>query len=461
MAKKLWGGRFKKAIDKDFLEFQKSIGYDYLLAEEDILHSLVHVAALLSAGILKKGEAQKLSSALEEIQDQLKNKKFSPDKDAEDIHSDIHAKVEAKVGKLAAKLHTLRSRNDQIVFDEKVYCIRKTAELMKQLNEMFSSFVFLLGKNKIKEKFIGYTHTQRAQVISFGDYVLGFCGMFYRDSYRLTRFSENINPSIGAGALTGSSLRKEDYNKAITAILSRLRSDTTIRSTVNPLDNISDRDFIIEFLSILSLIQMHLSRLAEDLILYSTTEFNFIDLPEEFCTGSSLMPHKKNPDFLELVRGYTGRIYGNLVSVLTTMKGLPLTYNRDMQLDKEPLFSSVKIVQDELRIMTRFLKGIKLKTAVIQKALEDKKLYATELAEFLVCEKKVPFQEAHEAVGKLIRHAEDRGEKIEDISDSNLKIFHPCLNQAIIKKVMTPEYAIKSKRSFGREFPRQSILKSR
>ena len=451
MAKKLWGGRFKKEIDKDFFEFQKSIRYDYKLAEYDIAHSVIHISALRNAGLLKNAELMKLSATLKEILKEIKEGRFTPDFDSEDIHTYIQNAIEKKVGPLALKLHTLRSRNDQIAFDERYYCIEKTVDIGKALIGLFKSLLFL-AKCDIRQKFIGYTHTQKAQIIYFRDYLFALSHMFQRDSDRLVRFFENLFIYIGAGALTGSALSRENYNKAIKE-LPYVKDRTKIKTTENPIDNVSDRDFAIEFLSILSIIQMHLSRLAEDLILYSTKEFNFIDLPEEFCTGSSLMPHKKNPDFLELVRGNTGKVYGNLMSILTTMKGLPLTYNRDMQLDKEPLFSSVEVVETELKIMAKFIKGIKLNTKVIEKALEDESLYATDLAEFLVY-KGVPFKEAHTLVGKLVRDADDKGKKIKEMKDKELKQYHYAFNKTIIQKVMNAGYSVKSKKTFIRRIPK-------
>lgn len=447
MAKKLWGGRFKKEIDKDFFEFQKSIQYDYKLARYDIYHSLIHTVALKNAGILKNSECKKLSLALKEISNEIKKGKFKPDFNSEDIHTDIQNAIEKKVGALALKLHTLRSRNDQIAFDERYYCIEKTVDIARALNGLLKSLLFL-AKYYIRQEFIGYTHTQRAQIIYFYDYLFALSDMFKRDADRSARFFENLFIYIGAGALTGSALSRENYNKAIKDV-----NMTKIKTTENPIDNVSDRDFAIEFLSILSIIQMHLSRLAEDLILYSTKEFNFMDLPEEFCTGSSLMPHKKNPDFLELVRGNTGKVYGNLMSILTTMKGLPLTYNRDMQLDKEPLFSSVEVVETELKIMAKFIKGIKLNTEVIDVALKDESLYATDLAEFLVY-KGVPFKEAHTLVGKLVRDADDKGKKIKEMKDEELKQYHSALNETIIQKVMNAGYSVKSKNTFIRRIPK-------
>lgn len=453
MAKKMWGGRFKNEIDRDFFEFQKSIHYDYKLAQYDIYHSLIHVCALKNAGILKDSEWKKLASSLKEIQTQIEEGRFKPDFNSEDIHTDIQNAIERKAGALALKLHTLRSRNDQIAFDERYYCIEKITDIGKALIGLLKSLLFL-AKYDIRQKFIGYTHTQGAQIIYFCDYLFALSDMFQRDSDKLARSFENLFISIGAGALTGSALSRENYNKAIKELAYiKAGSMTKIKTTENPIDNVSDRDFAIEFLSILSIIQMHLSRLAEDLILYSTKEFNFIDLPEEFCTGSSLMPHKKNPDFLELVRGNTGRVYGNLMSLLITMKGLPLTYNRDMQLDKEPLFSSVEVVEAELKIMAKFIKGIKLNTKVIEKALEDESLYATDLAEFLVY-KGVPFKEAHTLVGKLVRGAYDKNKKIKEMKDKELKQYHSALNETIIQKVMNAEYSVKSKKTFIRKNPK-------
>ncbi|MDO8749126.1 MAG: argininosuccinate lyase [Candidatus Omnitrophota bacterium] len=435
MAKKLWGGRFKKEIDIDFFEFQKSIQYDYRLALYDVTHSQIHILALKDAGILTPKEEKKLHFALQEIYTEIKENKFKPNLQSEDIHTEIQNRVEKKVGKLADKLHTLRSRNDQIAFDEKFYCRKQSLEIEKLILEVIKSFLEL-SRRYIGFSIVGYTHTQRAQKVDFKDYLGSFVCIFERDRKRCDDFSNKIVASLGSGAFKGTILTKH-YDNALQGIIKKLALDETIKlqTVENPLEHVSDRDFIVEFLSILSILQMHLSRFAEDMILFSTQEFNFVDLPEEFCTGSSLMPHKKNPDFLELVRGYTGRIYGNLMALLTIMKGLPLTYNRDMQLDKEPLFSSVDIIKDELKILARFIKGIKLNEKVIEKALEDESLYTVDLAEYLVKEKKIPFAQAHEIIGKVIRYAEDNKCKIKDMEDSLLNTFSAHLNHKIIKEI--------------------------
>ncbi|MFH2137053.1 MAG: argininosuccinate lyase [Candidatus Omnitrophota bacterium] len=453
MAKKLWGGRFKKPIDKDFEEFSKSIQYDYKLAEYDIYHSKIHTLTLQKSGILTLEEAKKILQALNSISEAVKKGAFKPDNTSEDIHTAIQNLLEKKVGNLALKLHTLRSRNDQIVFDMKWYCKSESVKLMKMLFDILESFAEAATQYK-EQAFLGYTHTQRAQVIRYYDYLMAFHNVFNRDLNRVSQFYDNTVAYIGAGALAGSSLSKEAYDQAITQFLDKEKVLTkVVKQVENSLDNVSSRDFIIEFLSILAIIQTHLSRFSEDMILYSTQEFNYVDLPEEFCTGSSLMPHKKNPDFLELVRGYTGQVNGSLVAVLTTMKGLPLSYNRDMQLDKEPLFSSVDIIKNELKIMAKFIKGIKLNKKVIAQALEDECLYATELAEFLVYEK-VAFKDAHDIVGRLIRYSQDKNIKIKEMPDKLLRTFHRALNQKDIKKIMTPEHAIKSKKSINRKKPK-------
>ena len=386
MSKNLWGGRFKKAIDQDFFNFQKSIHYDHKLVEYDLYHSIIHVSALREAKILNASEAKRLTSALNDIAREVMTNTFKPNPNAEDIHTDIHNRVTKKLGDLAQKLHTLRSRNDQVVFDEKWYCYKEGIYILGELNILLTALNHL--GTRYKHIYLpGYTHTQRAQVVSFFNYTGAFFAMFERDFERIDMFVKRSSIYIGSGALAGSAIPKAAYSEAIKKFLAKIKYESKhgrSETVKNSLDNVASRDFVIEFLSILSMLQMHLSRMAEDFILYSTREFSFFDLPEEYCTGSSLLPHKKNPDFLELVRGNTGRIYGNLMSVLTTMKGLPLTYNRDMQLDKEPLFSSTETIKEELKISAGLINGLILNEDKIHKALEDEDLYATELVEFLV-----------------------------------------------------------------------------
>jgi argininosuccinate lyase len=447
MAEKLWGGRFKKQLDNEFYLFQKSIQYDHKLAMYDIYHSMIHISALVHTKVLKVEEAHKLEMGLLAILKEIKAGKFKYDPLSEDIHTEIQNRLEKKHKSIALKMHSFRSRNDQIVFDEKYYCIHQGLEIGRLLANVFVSLFGLAEKYK-DNFFVGYTHTRRAQVIKFSNYILSFGRMLERDLKQLEYYCKNTEIFLGSGALAGSFIKKEDYDKAIKEFIRKYSQDFPfkISLTRNSLDNVSSRDFIIEFLSILAILQTHLSRLAEDFILYSTKEFNYLDLPEEFCTGSSHMPHKKNPDFLELVRGYTGRVHGNLLAILTTMKGLPLTYNRDMQLDKEPLFSTVEIVKSELSILSRFLKGVKINTLQVDKALEDESLYATELAEHLVG-KGLPFKTAHEVIGKLIRYSEEKNIKLTDIVDKILQDFSPHLNKKEIKKIFSPVFAVQTKHS--------------
>lgn len=456
MSKKLWGGRFKKEINQEFFDFQKSIHYDYKLAQYDVCHSLIHLGALLQAKILKKNEYNKLIKVLVSLLTEIRTGKFVFSPQAEDIHTDIQNRVEKKVGKLANKLHSLRSRNDQIVFDEKWYCFHEAVGLLISLNDLLDALEEL--SKKYKDCHLpGYTHTQRAQVVGFSDYIGAFFSMFTRDFERLDAYLRNIRIAIGSAALAGSSLSHDYYTKAIKDFMRIWQSNATqspLEIAQNSLDNVASRDFVVELLCILAMLQMHLSRMAEDFILYSTSEFRFFDLPEEFCTGSSLMPHKKNPDFLELVRGYTGRINGNLVAMFTLMKGLPLTYNRDMQLDKEPLFSSVEILGKELLIMKEFIKGIKINKERIKEVLKDESLYATELVEFLVYQG-VAFKDAHTIIGRLVRYSIDNKKFIRDLNDNTLKKFHSKLSHEQIVKIMCSDYAVSSKKSTSRKLPQR------
>lgn len=446
MAKKLWGGRFSKPIDPDFERFSRSIHYDAVLAEYDVLHSILHVRALNSAELLTDKESAELLAALNILMNEIKDGKFDPSPDEEDIHSAVQNILEARVGKLALKLHTLRSRNDQIAFDVKLYAFSSALELWEALTAIVRSYIDLAETYKTAP-FIGYTHTQRAQIVLFADHCRAYAAMFDRDRERIEDYLDHVKVRIGAGALAGSSIPHQAYTAAIKA--QDPEDSLKIRVVENSLEHVADRDFVIELLSISSMIQMHLSRFAEDMILYSTAEYDYIDLPEPFCTGSSLMPHKKNADLMELVRGKTGDIYGSLLSLLVTMKGLPLTYNRDMQLDKEPLFRTIDTLLDELDQVSRMIPDIQLKEEVIAKALSDEHLYGVEIAEFLV-HQGVAFKNAHDIVGKMIKYSESNKVNIKDIPGDILTEFHPNLTSTALKEIMTPEYAVKQKRSIKR-----------
>jgi len=320
--------------------------------------------------------------------------------------------------------------------------------IFKQLQALQQGFLTLAQEYK-NDFFIGYTHTRRAQVIKFSTYIKGLSLCFTATSTGLKTFSKILYIFIGAGALAGSYIKSADYDKAVKRFMSTYCAGLPVKISVvkNPLDHVSNRDAAIMFLSCAATLQMHLSRIAEDFILYSTAEFGYLQLPEEFCTGSSHMPHKKNPDFMELIRGYTGRVYGNLVSLLVTMKGLPLTYNRDMQLDKEPLFSSVEILNDELSLLAEFVQGYKVEfRGHFKRPWLMNHCMRLNWLMFLVS-KKLAFRTAHDIIGKLIRYSEENGIKLSEIPEEVLKGFSPYLNRKELKRIMEPHFAVSTKRS--------------
>ncbi len=442
---KLWGGRFSKKTHPLVEEFTKSIHFDQKLAKYDVLGSYHHILILKKAGLLTPKEYNQLKKALVEIRESIENGSFfkNIDESFEDIHSYIQNLTEKKAGKAALKLHTCRSRNDQVVFDVKAYSLNNLGETIESLKSLIAT-IRILSKKNSKIKIPGYTHLQHAMPIALSNYLEAYVEMFWRDCKRLANAILNINLSLGAGALAGTIIQSSKYNIAASTSLSH-----PIKPSPNSIDVVSDRDFIIEILSALAITGMHLSRLSEDMILWASKEFDFIDIDDAFCTGSSLMPQKKNPDVLELVRGYSGRLYGNLVNVLVMMKGLPLSYNRDMQLDKEPLFDSFKIIQDELKVLTELFKNVKFKKDNIKKQLEDETLYATDIADYLV-KNRVAFKDAHTIIGKLIRYKLTSKKDIVKMDASELKSFHPLLTPTVVKKIINPEYSVNSKKSVKR-----------
>lgn len=394
MAKKLWGGRFSKKTDPLVEKFTSSLKTDIVLAEYDILGSIAHAKMLGKCKIISLKDSQAIVKGLNGILKSVKAGKLNVASPAEDVHTLVQNLLEKKIGAAAKRLHTARSRNDQVSLDMRMYCkdsLKKLTALMAGLNESFEIFV---KKNK-KIKIPGYTHLQHAQPISLKDYAGAYQEMLKRDIQRFKQICNRVDVlPLGSCALAGTSLPIDRKYVARQLGFSKVSANT--------LDAVSDRDFVIEILGALAIVGMHLSRLAEDLIIYATSEFDFVDIPEEFCTGSSMMPQKKNPDTLELVRGNTGRLYGNLVSLLVAMKGLPLTYNRDMQVDKPVLFDSLDIVCSQLEILSKLVKNIKFNKSAVDKQLKDPGLYATLAAENLV-KKGVAFKEAHNIIGEMIK----------------------------------------------------------
>lgn len=433
MAKKLWGGRFGKKTDPLVEEFTKSIQFDYKLAKHDLIGSIAHAQILKKASYLTTGEAVKLTKALKSVLSKVETGKFKPDSMNEDIHTNVQNEIQKMVGSLALKLHTARSRNEQVAFATKMYSKDAISKAVIDISKLASSIKEVA--DKYKGLIIpGFTHMQHAQPVWLTDYLGAYIEMLKRDVARLEHISKAMKLSLGAGALAGTPINAAKYGGT---------------TTINSLDAVSDRDFVIEILSALAILGMHLSRLSEDLIIWSTKEFDFVEIDESFCTGSSLMPQKKNPDVLELIRGYAGRLHGNLVSILTMMKGLPLTYNRDMQLDKEPLFNSFEIVSDELKVLTGLIKTLKFNKAKIEGHLEDESLYATDLVYYLV-DKGIPFINAHTIVGKLVKYSIDNEIEIKSMTDKELAKFSKKIIREDILKLFNPLVSVKSKRSIKR-----------
>lgn len=451
MAKKLWGGRFAKATDPLVEEFTRSIQYDYKLAAYDIIGSLAHIQILKNAGYLTSLEKTKLEKGLKDIGKDVESGTFKPDLSCEDIHTDIQNKLQEKVGALVMKLHTARSRNDQVAFATKMYC---KVELMK-MQEAISELDIALCETATKNSDViipGFTHMQHAQPVYLMDYLMAYGEMLKRDYDRVWIAAKNIELTMGAGALAGTPVDSAKYCVDISGYVKGKKcpgESYKLCPTVNSLDSVSDRDFVVEVLSTTAMIGMHLSRLSEDLILWSSKEFSFVSIDDAFCTGSSLMPQKKNPDVLELIRGYAGRLYGNLVSVLTMMKGLPLTYNRDMQLDKEPLFNSVEIASGELAVLSGLVRGLEFNKAKIEEHLEDESLYATDLVYYLVG-KGIPFKNAHTIVGELIKYSLDNSIEIKSMTDRELGKFSEKFKKSDIIKLLNPKVSVESKRSIKR-----------
>ncbi len=447
---KLWGGRFSKETNKLVEEFTKSIHYDYKLARYDVFGSIVHVKVLNKSKYLTDVEANKLIGALRKVGKSIKDKEYTPDPNVEDIHTDIQKKLEVEVGDLVLKLHTARSRNDQVVFATKIYCRYETAAVMKKIDILVRSIEDVCKGN---DGLIipGFTHLQHAQPVYLKDYLFAYIEMLSRDVKRLNYILKNMKITMGAGALAGTPVDAKTYSVNVQEYFTEIGLDAdVISATENSLDAVSDRDFVIEIIGALSIIGMHLSRLSEDLIIWATKEFDFVEIDDAFCTGSSLMPQKKNPDVLELIRGYAGRLYGNLVSVLTMMKGLPLTYNRDMQLDKEPLFNSFEIVSQELEVIAELIKTLKFNKDKIEEHLQDESLYATDLAYYLV-DKGVPFKEAHTIIGELVRYSAENKTDIKHIPENVLKQdFSDKIVKSELVKLFDPKVSVESKKSIKR-----------
>lgn len=389
----MWKGRFTQATADLVQQYGESISYDWRLYRHDIAGSIAHARAQLNAGLLSQDEFEAIRKGLSEILQDIEKGNFPWNRDLEDVHMNIESELTRRIGAAGAKLHTARSRNDQVATDTRLYC---RAEIDKTLGELRALQRALVGKaSEYAEVMIpGYTHLQRAQPVTVAHHLLAYVEMFDRDASRLGDCRRRLNFSpLGSGAIAGSTICLDRC-----AIAEELGFDGI---TENSMDAISDRDYVMELLFCLSLIGAHLSRLSEDLVLWNSAEFGFAVLSDAHTTGSSLMPQKKNPDVCELTRGKTGRLYGNLHAVMVAVKGLPLTYNRDLQEDKEPLFDSLDTVSLALRVNAEMIAAMKIDTERTRAAVEDPMLLATDLADYLV-KRGVPFRSAHELVGHAV-----------------------------------------------------------
>lgn len=423
---KLWGGRFKSGVNELVNTFNASISIDSRMYKEDILGSLAHVKMLGKQGIIPAKDSEKIVNGLNEILKRMENGVIHIDNSSEDIHSFIESTLTYYIGDEGKKLHTGRSRNDQVALDTKLY-VKKY--LIVVANELLNLQTVILNKAKenINTIMPGYTHMQKAQPITFAHHIMAYAEMLKRDYGRLLDCYERMNEMpLGSGALATST-----YPIDRNFVSNELGFN---KPTVNSIDSVSDRDYAIEALSALSIIMMHLSRFSEEVILWCTGEFNFVELDDAYSTGSSIMPQKKNPDVAELVRGKTGRVYGDLMTLLTVMKGIPLAYNKDMQEDKEALFDGLDTVLISIQTFTGMLDTMKIKKDVMKKAASGGFTNATDVADYLV-KKGEAFRNAHEIVGKIVLYCIDENKAIDDLSLDEFKSFSPFFEEDVYKAI--------------------------
>lgn len=420
---KLWGGRFYQSTDQRMEAFSASIDYDKRLYKHDIAGSIAHCQMLEKQKIITTSDATTIVKGLQQIQKEIETGHFAIDPALEDIHMHIEHRLAELCGDTAKKLHTARSRNDQIGVDIRMYLRDETKEILTLLFKLRQTMIDLAEKN-IHVIMPGYTHLQRAQPILIAHHFMAYYEMFSRDTERFNDAYKRIDVMpLGSAALAGTTFPIDRQFTADQLNFSKISQ--------NSIDAVSDRDFVIEFLSCASICMVHLSRLSEELILWSSKEFDFIELSDAYTTGSSIMPQKKNPDAAELTRGKCGRVFGSLISILTLMKGLPLAYNRDMQEDKEPLFDTIDTLKACLDIYCHMLPEMTLKEKQMRSACETGYLNATDLADYLV-NKNIPFREAHHISGKIVQYAIEQGKEIHDLSMSQLKQFSSVIDDDLI-----------------------------
>lgn len=418
---KLWGGRFRKEENKLMEEFNKSFDYDNVLYQKDIEGSIAHVYMQVKCDLLTKDEGKLITEGLIGIKEDIESGKLLLEGNYEDIHSFVEINLIDRIGEVGKKLHTARSRNDQVATDMRLYAKESTINIIDLIKNLKTSIKEVAHENSVIMP--GYTHLQRAQVVTFKHHLMAYYSMFDRDEKRLTNALEILDECpLGCGALAGTT---HSIDREITKEKLGFK-----RVVENYMDGVSDRDYLLELMSAFSIIMMHMSRLSEELILWSSQEFKFVEIDDLYTTGSSIMPQKKNPDGAELIRGKTGRVYGNLFGLLTVMKGLPLAYNKDMQEDKEGFFDSVNTMQMSISIMDKMIKTLKVNEENMKKAVKHGFLNATEVADYLV-NKGVAFRDAHGIVGSIVIYCEDNNKCIEDLSIDELKGFSEVFEEGI------------------------------
>lgn len=444
---KLWGGRFTKETNKLVEEFTASISFDQKLAKEDIAGSLAHVQMLGECGIIPTQDADTIKAGLLEIKKMVDQNEVEFLVEDEDIHMNIEKLLIEKIGPVGGKLHTGRSRNDQVATDMHLYLRTKTTELIKLLEDVQNSLL-VQAKENVNTLIPGYTHLQRAQPVSFAHHVMAYFWMFERDKERLIDSLKRVNwLPLGAGALAGTTFPIKRERVA------ELLGFETIYP--NSMDAVSDRDFILEFLSIGSIIMTHISRLSEELVIWSSQEFQFVELDDSFCTGSSIMPQKKNPDVPELLRGKTGRTFGNLIGLLTVLKGLPLAYNKDLQEDKEGMFDTVETLEGSLMLLAPMIESMTVNKDIMRKAINNDFSNATDIADYLV-RKGLPFRDAHEVIGKIVLYAIQKQKFLLDLSFEEYQEFSSLFEEDIYQ-VLSPEHVVAVRNSFGGTSPAQVV----
>ena len=428
MSEKLWAGRFKENTARSVEAFTSSIDVDRRLYAYDIRGSIAHCKTLAKSGIISSKEARELTAGLKKVKQEIDAHVFDYNDALEDIHTHIESRLAEIVGPVAQKLHTARSRNDQVALDVRLYLRDTVSSIIRQLGQLQKVLV-RVAKRHIETVLPGYTHLQRAQPVLLAHHLMAYYEMFSRDAERFNDCLVRINVMpLGSAALAGT---PHPIDRKYIAELLGFK-----KVSANSMDSVADRDFMIEFLSAASMCMMHLSRLSEELIIWSTAEFNFIELPDAFATGSSIMPQKKNPDVAELVRGKSGRVFGNLMAMLTIMKSLPLSYNRDMQEDKALLFDTADTLSACVDITFQLLPKIKFKKTRMRAAAKEGYLNATDLADYLVT-KGVPFRKAHHCVGQIVRYAVRQGKEIHALSLAELQKFSAQIESEIFDFLAT------------------------